>query len=57
MGQEGACGTHLLANDIVAEPIMFGQGGRVDAAASGAASRPGLGLSVIQPLPCFSNLG
>jgi len=56
IGQEGAFGTHLLANDIVAEPIMFGQGGRVDVAVSGAGLRPGLGLSVIQPLPCFSAL-
>jgi L-Ala-D/L-Glu epimerase len=57
IGQEGAFGTHLLSSDIVAEPIMFGQGGRLDTAISGAASRPGLGVSVIQPLPCFSNLG
>jgi L-Ala-D/L-Glu epimerase / N-acetyl-D-glutamate racemase len=57
IGQEGAFGTHLLSSDIVAAPIMFGQGGRLDAAVSGAALLPGLGLSVIQPLPYFSNLG
>ncbi len=32
-GQEGAFGTHLLARDMVDPPIMFGRGGRLDAAA------------------------
>jgi hypothetical protein len=57
IGQEGAFGTHLLSSDIVQDPIMFGQGGRVDASLSGVGGRPGLGLSVIQPLPYFSHSG
>jgi L-alanine-DL-glutamate epimerase-like enolase superfamily enzyme len=32
-GQEGAFGTHLLVRDVVDPPIMFGRGGRLDAAA------------------------
>jgi L-alanine-DL-glutamate epimerase-like enolase superfamily enzyme len=32
VGQEGAFGTHLLARDVVASPVMFGAGGVLDAA-------------------------
>lgn len=55
LGQEGAFGTHLLSSDIVDRPVMFGRGGVLHAAASGIGSLPGLGLSVVQPLPFFDS--
>jgi L-alanine-DL-glutamate epimerase-like enolase superfamily enzyme len=55
LGQEGAFGTHLLSSDIVDRPVMFGRGGVLQAAASGIGSLPGLGLSVVQPLPFFDS--
>jgi hypothetical protein len=57
LGQEGAFGTHLLSSDIVDRPVMFGRGGVLQAAASGIGSLPGLGLSVVQPLPFFDSFG
>jgi L-Ala-D/L-Glu epimerase len=50
LAQEGAFGTHLLSRDVIEQPIMFGKGGLLDVV-SGAASSPGFGLSIIQPLP------
>jgi L-Ala-D/L-Glu epimerase / N-acetyl-D-glutamate racemase len=50
LAQEGAFGTHLLSRDVIEQPIMFGKGGLLDVV-SGAASKPGFGLSIIQPLP------
>jgi L-Ala-D/L-Glu epimerase len=50
LGQEGAFGTHLLSSDLVEPPIMFGQCGVLDVASSCLGSRPGFGLSVIQPV-------
>jgi L-Ala-D/L-Glu epimerase len=50
LGQEGAFGTHLLSSDLVEHPIMFGQCGILDVASSCRFSRPGFGLSVIQPV-------
>ena len=32
VGQEGAFGTHLLARDVIARPIMFGKAGVLDVA-------------------------
>jgi L-Ala-D/L-Glu epimerase len=55
LGQEGAFGTHLLSSDIVHHPLMFGRGGEFNAAASRMGSLPGLGLSVLQPLPYFDS--
>ncbi len=57
LGQEGAFGTHLLSSDIVDRPVMFGRGGVLHAGSSGFGSLPGLGLSVVQPLPFFDSLG
>jgi L-alanine-DL-glutamate epimerase-like enolase superfamily enzyme len=57
LGQEGAFGTHLLSSDIVDHPVMFGRGGVLDAASLAIGSLPGLGLSVVQPLPYFDSLG
>jgi L-alanine-DL-glutamate epimerase-like enolase superfamily enzyme len=57
LGQEGAFGTHLLSSDIVDRPVMFGRGGALHVAAEGLGSLPGLGLSVVQPLPFFDALG
>jgi L-Ala-D/L-Glu epimerase len=54
LGQEGAFGTHLLSSDIVHRSVMFGRGGTFDATASGIGSLPGLGLSVVEPLPFFA---
>jgi L-alanine-DL-glutamate epimerase-like enolase superfamily enzyme len=51
LGQEGAFGTHLLSSDLVEPPIMFGKCGVLDVAPSCLGSRPGFGLSVIQPVP------
>jgi L-Ala-D/L-Glu epimerase len=53
IGHEGAFGTHLLSGDIVDVPLMFGAGGRFDAG-TGLGLRSGSGLTVIQPLPHFS---
>jgi L-Ala-D/L-Glu epimerase len=57
LGQEGAFGTYLLSSDIVDRPVMFGRGGVLHAAALGVGSLPGLGLSVLQPLPHFDSSG
>jgi L-alanine-DL-glutamate epimerase-like enolase superfamily enzyme len=57
LAQEGAFGTHLLSSDIVDRPVMFGRGGVLDAGSLAIGSRPGLGLSVVQPLPYFDSLG
>jgi L-alanine-DL-glutamate epimerase-like enolase superfamily enzyme len=50
LGQEGAFGTHLLSSDLVEHPIMFGRCGVLDVASSCLGSRPGFGLSIIQPV-------
>ncbi|MGH6611049.1 MAG: hypothetical protein ACRECQ_12415, partial [Burkholderiaceae bacterium] len=42
LAQEGAFGTHLLAHDVVDEPIMFGAGGVLDAATIPAGNGFGL---------------
>lgn len=46
--QEGAFGTQLLQHDIVANPLMFGAGGRLAVAAL-LARGGGFGLRVIRP--------
>ena len=46
VAQEGAFGTHLLAHDVVADPLMFGAGGILDVDASAIGAAPGWGLSV-----------
>ncbi len=43
IAQEGAFGTHLLAHDVVENPLMFGHGGVL---AFDARGKPGLGLDV-----------
>lgn len=50
VAQEGAFGTHLLAADVVEKPIMFGQGGELDAAALELRSE-GFGLAISRPVP------
>jgi L-alanine-DL-glutamate epimerase-like enolase superfamily enzyme len=55
--QEGAFGTRLLTRDVVAEPLMFGAGGVLNAAMLGKLSRPGFGLGIISPLPGITMLG
>ncbi len=44
LAQEGAYGTYLLEHDIIAPPLMFGQGGRLDS--QSLPDRPGLGLTL-----------
>lgn len=51
VAREGAFGTHLLASDVVAHPIMFGAGGRLDVTALQLSGAPGLGLSILAELP------
>lgn len=46
VGQEGAFGTLLLERDVCDPPLMFGEGGVLDADALDLASKPGLGLEV-----------
>lgn len=46
IAQEGAFGTHLLAHDVVEQPLMFGHGGILEFATGG---KPGLGLDVRVP--------
>lgn len=43
---EGGFGTHLLQRDIVARPVMFGDGGVLDPADHAFAGAPGLGLDI-----------
>lgn len=45
VAQEGAFGTHLLKQDIVAEPLMFGRGGQLRLESPHA---PGFGLEISQ---------
>lgn len=47
LAQEGAFGTHLLAHDVVAQPLVFGAGGWLDAAALPRAE--GWGLDITLP--------
>jgi L-alanine-DL-glutamate epimerase-like enolase superfamily enzyme len=46
VAHEGAFGTHLLTRDVAEPPLMFGAGGVIDAAETGLAHRPGLGLNI-----------
>jgi L-alanine-DL-glutamate epimerase-like enolase superfamily enzyme len=57
VAQEGAFGTHLLARDVVEQPLMFGPGGILDADALEIGSAPGLGLAVLDPVPHVTALG
>jgi len=50
LAQEGAFGTHLLASDIIAQPLMFGAGGQLDVSAYHFGGRTGFGLEPV-PLP------
>jgi muconate cycloisomerase len=45
LAQEGAFGTHLLERDVVAQPIVFGAGGWLDADALPRAA--GWGLEIV----------
>jgi L-alanine-DL-glutamate epimerase-like enolase superfamily enzyme len=45
IAQEGAFGTRLLARDVCDPPLMFGEGGVLDAAAFPALRRPGFGIT------------
>jgi L-alanine-DL-glutamate epimerase-like enolase superfamily enzyme len=56
VAQEGAFGTHLLSADVVEAPIMFGQGGILDATPLGLETE-GFGLSVSRPVPHSTVLG
>ncbi|MEM9892086.1 MAG: enolase C-terminal domain-like protein [Actinomycetota bacterium] len=47
LAQEGAFGTHLLAEDLTDEPIMFGRGGRLAPARDGGFGPHGLGVAVV----------
>jgi L-alanine-DL-glutamate epimerase-like enolase superfamily enzyme len=47
LAQEGAFGTHLLARDVVAQPIVFGAGGWLDTDALSRAA--GWGLEIEPP--------
>lgn len=46
IAQEGAFGTLLLERDVCDPPLMFGDGGILDAGAHGLATRPGWGLAL-----------
>lgn len=46
IAQEGAFGTHLLAGDVVDSPIMFGNGGVLDAALLPRSGNGGLQLKI-----------
>jgi len=46
VAQEGGFGTHLLSEDVVDPPLMFGAAGILDVAHAGVADRPGLGLAI-----------
>jgi L-alanine-DL-glutamate epimerase-like enolase superfamily enzyme len=56
VAQEGAFGTHLLARDVVEPPLMFGPGGVLDVDGLGVGSAPGLGLTVLNPVPHLTAL-
>jgi L-alanine-DL-glutamate epimerase-like enolase superfamily enzyme len=56
VAQEGAFGTHLLSTDVVEAPIMFGQGGILDATPLGMKTE-GFGLTVSRPVPHSTVLG
>jgi L-alanine-DL-glutamate epimerase-like enolase superfamily enzyme len=56
VAQEGAFGTHLLSTDVVEAPIMFGQGGILDATPLGMETE-GFGLTVSRPVPHSTVLG
>ncbi len=43
-GHEGAFGTHLLANDVCATPVMFGRGGALCWADHPGSTLPGFGI-------------
>lgn len=49
VAQEGAFGTLLLEEDICAEPLMFGEGGRIETDNRFEAA-PGFGLRVVEPV-------
>ena len=51
VAQEGAFGTHLLARDVIAEPLMFGAGGALDLDALRLSRAPGFGLEMAPELP------
>ena len=44
VAHEGAFGTRLLTHDVCDPPLMFGQGGVLDAAAFPSLRRPGFGI-------------
>ena len=44
LAQEGAFGTHILAEDVVARPLQFGAGGKLDLAPFGFHTATGWGL-------------
>ena len=56
VAQEGAFGTHLLARDVVEPPLMFGPGGVLDVDGLGIGRAPGLGLTVLNPVPHLTAL-
>ncbi|MEN3296633.1 MAG: L-Ala-D/L-Glu epimerase [Burkholderiales bacterium] len=56
VAQEGGFGTHLLETDLVETPIMFGQGGVLNADALGMKSA-GFGLTIPLPVPHTTMLG
>ena len=56
VAQEGAFGTHLLARDVVEPSLMFGQGGVLDVDGLGIGRAPGLGLTVLNPVPHLTAL-
>jgi L-Ala-D/L-Glu epimerase len=55
IAQEGAFGTHLLAEDVTRQPIMFGPGGWLDATRQGIGTLPGLGIDVSNLPPVLSS--
>jgi len=51
VAQEGAFGTHLLANDVIDSPLMFGRGGLLDVAQQKIINDHGFGLAMVQSIP------
>jgi L-alanine-DL-glutamate epimerase-like enolase superfamily enzyme len=49
VAQEGAFGTFLLDYDVCDPPLMFGEGGVLDAAVHPMLTRPGLGVFPTNP--------
>ena len=56
IGQEGAFGNHLLTEDIVYPPIMFGAGGLLDVARQKIIPGDGFGVAIAQPVPYVTPL-